>query len=70
MKVERIVPLLVQDLIELERTDLVRHQRADDSASAGSDVQIEVVRAEVRKSLVEGGERTDLVHPAHHTTAG
>ncbi len=48
VKVEGIVPLLVQDLVEVERANLVGHQRADDGTGAGADVQVERVGAEAR----------------------
>src|SRR6266540_7171683 len=44
--------------------------RADDGAGAGTDVEIEVIDAEARQQLVEGGKCADLVHAAHHAAAG
>src|SRR5262249_46888595 len=70
VEIERIVPLLVEDLVEVERPDLVRHQRGHDGARAGAHVEIELVGAEARQGLVERRDRADLVHAADDAAPG
>ena len=69
MEVQRIVALLVEDRVEVERADLVGHQRGHHGARARADVQVELVGAEIGQGLVERGEGAHLVHAAHDPAA-
>src|SRR5438445_949842 len=68
-EVDRVVQVLVEDLVDLAGADPARQERGDHGAGAAADVDVEASAGAV-EPLLQGRQRSDLVHAADDPPTG
>ena len=68
-KVDRVVEVLFEDLIDVAGADATGQERGDHGSGAAADVNVEAMTGAVQP-LLKRGERSDLVHAADDAATG